>query len=401
MYLSNIFTLRHIKKSFNILAIIALIMTIGCRVWQTWIFQSVDQLHNASVCKPKMNIVFVKIPKCASSTVTNIFQRYGEKHHLKFLLPENNYFLGGYPEPFTILPEYRGHQYNMMVNHVIFNAKPIQDLMPNDTVYIGVVRHPVSHLKSIYNFFHLWESGLPALDQFEENPLLYYRKANTYLTKMRIRNFQSYHYKLQTTAKLNATEVERFVHIIDGQFDFVIVADHLKESLLLLKDYLCWSMEDILFVSHKVRDYDHPNGEHNQDLEMVERNIRNWSSADFALFEHFNETLWSKIASKDSNVFQDELTEYSKQLEIVNKACLKYDLSAFSYGNGTFSNEDNSHKDEVLSKRETFSKRDFSDKNGVNPKRDTFSERDTKNDSEFSQCAKMYLKPPLYVMRLK
>ncbi|CAH1791179.1 unnamed protein product [Owenia fusiformis] len=373
MYITNYTCQTQLMKSTtNILAIIAIITTIGLYFQDrksTGTSKDSFWSLKGSPCNPKTNIVFVKVHKCASSTLSNIFQRFGEKHHLKFLLPEDNCYLGGYPEPFKILPGYRGHKYNMMVNHMVFNKQPIRELMPEDTVYIGVVRHPVSHLQSIYNYFKLWERGLPALDQFEQNPILFYGGAKTDLAKTQVKNFQSFHYKLAASANPKATEVERFVKTIDRQFDFVIVADHLKESLLLLKDFLCWSMEDILFVSHKVRNKDSISGEHHIDLKLVERNIQKWSLADFALFEHFNKTLWNKIANIDPDMFENQLNEYNNQLEIVRETCSKYGLSTKNnYENKATLNENNSTEHE---------------------------------ESEFSRCSLMYLNPVQYVQRLK
>src|SRR5690242_13991025 len=51
-------------------------------------------------CRAKTNIVFIKNHKCASSSIQNIFFRFGDEHNLSFVLPrdENNYL--GHPQPF-------------------------------------------------------------------------------------------------------------------------------------------------------------------------------------------------------------------------------------------------------------------------------------------------------------
>ena len=53
-------------------------------------------------CDPQENIVFLKTHKTASSTIQNIFFRYGLKNSLRFALPEKGWksHLLGYPSPF-------------------------------------------------------------------------------------------------------------------------------------------------------------------------------------------------------------------------------------------------------------------------------------------------------------
>ena len=57
---------------------------------------------NRADCHQQENIVFLKTHKTASSTIQNIFFRYGLKNRLRFALPEKGWksHLLGYPSPF-------------------------------------------------------------------------------------------------------------------------------------------------------------------------------------------------------------------------------------------------------------------------------------------------------------
>ena len=44
-------------------------------------------------------------------------------------------------------------------------------------------------------------------------------------------------------------EVERF----KNEFDFVMIAEMLEESLVLLAKHLCWPLEWVAYISHNVR----------------------------------------------------------------------------------------------------------------------------------------------------
>merc|ERR1719186_104792 len=46
-------------------------------------------------CKKKLKIVYLKTHKCASSSLQNIFLRFGEKNNLQFVLPRGGYQFGG------------------------------------------------------------------------------------------------------------------------------------------------------------------------------------------------------------------------------------------------------------------------------------------------------------------
>ena len=42
---------------------------------------------------------------------------------------------------------------HIVAEHIMYNKKEFQYTMPKDTVYISSLREPVSHFKSIVNFF--------------------------------------------------------------------------------------------------------------------------------------------------------------------------------------------------------------------------------------------------------
>ena len=44
-------------------------------------------------------------------------------------------------------------------------------------------------------------------------------------------------------------EIERFKR----EFDFVMIADFIEESMVLLAHYLCWPLEWVTGISHNVR----------------------------------------------------------------------------------------------------------------------------------------------------
>ncbi|CAH1787669.1 unnamed protein product [Owenia fusiformis] len=279
-----------------------------------------------AICQPVRNLVFVKVAKCGGSTLTNIFQRYGEAHNLTFLLPKPN---TSSIKQEDIL-EHIGKPVNMIVQHAQYNEELMKKLMPNDTVYIGLIREPLRHLKSLYNYKKLGNiPSMPTLAEFEENPWKY-----THTNRMKsLMNNQSRWYGLKNfiKGKLNkdVNLTAKFVEKIAKQFDLILVTDHMKESLVLLKDVLCWTLDDMLFVSHKVANENIVNfntgglqesNEHTPNMDIAVKNMRRYSRVDYGMFDFFNYTLWERIKTK-GDAFRNDLRQFEDKLRFLHSTC--------------------------------------------------------------------------------
>ncbi|CAH1781699.1 unnamed protein product [Owenia fusiformis] len=282
----------------------------------------VRSIHSAygyfgSTCTPARNIVFIKVPKCGGSTITNIFQRYGEKHNLRFLFPK----AGNSTIHSTEIRDHIGDDVNLIVNHVRFNEKFMKHLMPRDTLYIGVLRNPIGFLKSYYNYAEkgiITKGNNVSLADFEENPWKY--------PDLKVqRNRQSLYYG-QLDKDTTSKGIDEFILHVDSMFDLILITDHMKESIVLLGELLCWSMEDMLYVSHKVSTDGQLGGksttsfEHSSNMTLAEKNYQMHSPSDYAMFEFFNKTLWRKISAMGKS-FDDKLSEFEAMLNNLQNRC--------------------------------------------------------------------------------
>lgn len=74
----------------------------------------------------------------------------------------------------------------------------------------------------------------------------------------------------------------------------VIITDHMIESLVVMKHELCWTLEDVTYLSLKVSHG--PKAKKLLDpISTQALNKFNW--ADRMLFDHFNSTLWAKFST--------------------------------------------------------------------------------------------------------
>lgn len=96
-------------------------------------------------------------------------------------------------------------------------------------------------------------------------------------------NQMSYDLGLEPTEFGNATAVRRFIEQLDSAFDLVMVADRMDESLVLLKDLLCWETDDVVLFRLNARQ-----SEYRSPLSpQLADKIRLLNGADSLLYEHF------------------------------------------------------------------------------------------------------------------
>lgn len=92
-------------------------------------------------------------------------------------------------------------------------------------------------------------------------------------------------------------------------FDLVLMADYFPESMLLLKEKMCWSMEDILALRTNAR-----TNANTKLTDAIKTKIRAWNKADAAIYDYFNQTFWEKVAEYGS----DRMRRDVKLLEEMN-----------------------------------------------------------------------------------
>lgn len=122
--------------------------------------ETIDEQYESSTnsCRPRRNIVFLKTHKCASSSIQNIFNRFGYRRGLTFVLPAKGSYIG-HPEPFnwSMVPDARkfGLRYNILTHHCRFNYDEMRTRFSNDVKFVTIVRHPVELYESLFSFYSL------------------------------------------------------------------------------------------------------------------------------------------------------------------------------------------------------------------------------------------------------
>ncbi|XP_003739910.1 galactosylceramide sulfotransferase [Galendromus occidentalis] len=249
-------------------------------------------------CKKREHIYFMKTHKCASSSVQNVFFRYGDKHNLTFVLPPGgtNYF--GHPKYFNraMLPTtVRPVTYSIFALHTRFQRTEVRKVMPSDTVYITILRDPVALFASMFSYYdmkRMYRLSLVNLVREHPEPLdPIYRERK--FSKFGL-NQMAFDLGLPPSQFRNADIVDRFIKRLEETFDLVLIAERMPESLVLLRYLLCWDVDDVILFKKNARSTSYKKIEQqltSQDADTLKR----LNEADQRIYDHFNKVLSEKL----------------------------------------------------------------------------------------------------------
>ncbi|XP_029353089.1 galactose-3-O-sulfotransferase 2-like [Echeneis naucrates] len=217
-----------------------------------------------------------------------------------------------------------GERYIVRSDPGKFKIQPeVAKVMPEDTFYFSIIRHPVTMMESGFNYFN----ELPAffnsrsLEDFLDNTNNFKDSAPwSFVAHNNLAFDFGFDHNVTADAEDHEDKAKRAVAAIERDFHLMLVSEYFDESMILLKHVLCWSLEDV--VSFKL------NSRSNRTRHQISPNtaekIKRWNALDWSLYLHFNATLWQKV---DSVVGREQMkSEVSQLRELQVKlanTCLK------------------------------------------------------------------------------
>nr|XP_044998710.1 galactose-3-O-sulfotransferase 4 isoform X2 [Jaculus jaculus]XP_044998711.1 galactose-3-O-sulfotransferase 4 isoform X2 [Jaculus jaculus]XP_044998712.1 galactose-3-O-sulfotransferase 4 isoform X2 [Jaculus jaculus] len=115
---------------------------------------------------------------------------------------------------------------------------------------------------------------------------------------------------------------------LDSIFDLVMVAEYFDESLVLLADALCWGLDDVVGFMHNAQagggqglGAASNNTRTAEDQQLTAR-ARAWNNLDWALYIHFNRSLWARIEQFGHRRLQRAVAELRARRAALAKHCL-------------------------------------------------------------------------------
>jgi len=257
--------------------------------------------------------------------------RYGDSRNLTFVSPVDNLWDFKWPERLYLsatIPLYTENG-KILCSHTRYNKGPVHFLFPKSKAkYITILRHPISQFESAFGFYRLTEVlGL----EHDINPIqTYLRNPKAFAGKFMVKhpamlhmglenivwNSMMFDLGLESKHFQNKNAVKWYIKYIEEEYDLVLINEYYDESLILMKNELCWDFEDILYLKQRVRNASAPLNDE------IKANILSLNQADLRLYDHFNETLWRKI-SKVGPKFHKDLQIFREMKKAVQEACLQ------------------------------------------------------------------------------
>ena len=210
------------------------------------------------------------------------------------------------------IPKRSENTYDMLVNHARYNRKEMDTVVPNAT-FISIIRNPVNQFESEYGYYEYEKQMKVSLSAFLNNPQKYYSKRGFLWYSMR--NGQLFDFGLDHNYEDHSTYIQRMIERLSKEIDLMMINEYYDESLILLKQLMCWDFEDIMYIPKGIRSKSH----RLKITEDLSDKIRNWNSADVMLYDHFNRSFWEKVRAYGPNFESDLATFQTLKQNMTNK----------------------------------------------------------------------------------
>ena len=199
--------------------------------------------------------------------------------------------------------------------------------MPSDTIYFGIVREPYSQFVSTIHYFRPpYIFSIPGSDPvsiFMKNPELYEPRVKHSSTN----NRQSFEFGFppDIIQSRDVTKAEIYIQKLAREFKLVLVAEHLPESILLMKRYLNLKTKDVIYVTKNTwAQLD------TENKVMLNKNFyvnktteiyyRRWAIIDYMLYDFFLKRLRQQIQAEGPD-FPLELSHFKVMQERIERFC--------------------------------------------------------------------------------
>ncbi|XP_027517543.1 galactose-3-O-sulfotransferase 2-like isoform X1 [Corapipo altera] len=263
-------------------------------------------------CEPQTDIVFLKVHKSASSTVMNVLFRFGETHNLTFAFPLGGGFQLFYPRHFMArfvqgFSPKSPRRFNILCHHMRFLQPEVRKVVPSSAIYFSILRNPVQLMESSFIYYKGASafSRVRSLEEFLSQPHLYYNPAmgdSNYA-----KNLMTFDFGFNPNAEVSAERVQLMVKAIEASFDFVLISEYFDESMVLLKEMLCWDLDSVVSFPLNTRD----SSTKSSLSDSIVEKIKEWNRLDWEIYTHFNRTFWERI---DQDIGRERMEQEVKAL---------------------------------------------------------------------------------------
>uniref|UniRef100_A0A1B8Y8Y9 Galactose-3-O-sulfotransferase 4 n=1 Tax=Xenopus tropicalis TaxID=8364 RepID=A0A1B8Y8Y9_XENTR len=194
----------------------------------------------------------------------------------------------------------------------------VRKLMPADSFYFTILRDPATLAESSFSYYRSVSSAFkkaPNFTEFIAHPSHYYKPGEK--GNQHARNFQWFDLGLNPDTPFNESVAKAGVGGIERTFHLVLLSEYFDESMVLLKEELCWDLDDVVTFKLNTREASTP-----LEKREVER-LRAWNALDWYLYVHFNRTFWEKVERFGRERMDTEVRRLRERRQELAEICLE------------------------------------------------------------------------------
>ncbi|XP_046459086.1 galactosylceramide sulfotransferase-like isoform X3 [Daphnia pulex] len=242
---------------------------------------------------------FMKNHKCASSTIENIIFRFAHKNKLNVVLPKSGNYLSRtelFDHSSLNTTKWKNVEFDIFSLHNRWNKKEVMALLREDVPTFTIVRDPVQVFKSMFHYLQPQFGKFYGARDIHEMVVIIQNGSSPLLNKragkLFGRNQMAWDMGLSPEIFHDEIAITEEIERLDREFDLVMVANRMEESLVLLKHLLNWPLENVVHLNLNRR-----KPEKSSVVSIEEREVlSDWLAADVRIFEHFSRRFDERVA---------------------------------------------------------------------------------------------------------
>ena len=149
----------------------------------------------------------------------------------------------------------------------------------------------------------------------------------------------------------NMTAVDEKLNEIDSTFDLVLLTERFDESMILLKDSLCWDYKDITSIKLNA----HDTSTKSKVSKKAREALKSWLKGDYVIYDHFRKKFQEHVENFGLDKMEHELeilrhanSEMAKQCEIKQVSNEELNPDDKLYGSGVLGYKMNTDNKECV-----------------------------------------------------
>ena len=222
----------------------------------------------------------------------------------------------------------QGLDYSVFCLHANWNHTTVGELIGDqgsNAKYFSIVRDPVDIFVSIWDYYGFSKAFRMDLETFATKTNNNFKERTDRRIKGEGQNMMLFDFGLPVGSLNNDSAVAAKISEIEANFDLIMVMEHFDESLVLLRELLCWEWEDMTYI--KLNSWQESQ---RSPLSPKGRAIlKNWLRGDYLLYNHFKKRFDQSIRNYKGNMDQDLKILNSANRDIKTE-CVKYTVNTLN-----------------------------------------------------------------------